>query len=92
MVDAEVGDEGAVGGVEVAAVDDVLLRDADEHVVERNELGRGLGLDLLEVVAEAGFGGAPVGDGVARISPVVLSLVSYQSRSMEGLPLRSRAS
>jgi hypothetical protein len=30
-----------------------------------NELGRGFGLDLLQVVAEAGFGGAPVGDGVA---------------------------
>ena len=67
-------------GVEIAAVDDVLLRDADQHVVERDELGSGLGLDLLEVVAEAGFGGAPVGYGVAAglAGDLVLGLVPVE--------------
>src|SRR3569833_597316 len=33
-VDAEVGNEGAVGFVEIAAVNNILLRDAHQHVVE----------------------------------------------------------
>ena len=65
-VHAEVGNEGAVRRVEVAAVDDILLRDAHQHVVEVDELLGLLGLDLLQVVAEAGFRGAPVGHGVAH--------------------------
>ena len=59
---------------------------------EVDQLLRRLRLDLLEVVAEAGFGGAPVSHGVARVSPVDLCLVSYQSRSLLGLPLMSSAS
>ncbi len=45
-----------------------------------DELGRRFGLDLLEVVAEAGFGGAPVGDGVAlRLAgDLVLGLVPVE--------------
>ena len=35
-----------------------MLGDADQHVVEVDELGGRLGLELAEVVAEAGFGGA----------------------------------
>ena len=54
-----------MAGGEIAAVDDILLGNADQHVIERDELGRRFGLDLLQVVAEAGFGDAPVGDGVA---------------------------
>ena len=79
-------------GIEVAAVDHILLRDAHQHVVEVDQLLRRLGLDLLEVVAEAGFRGAPVRHGVAHGFAGGLDLVSYQSRSMQGLPLTSSAS
>ncbi len=48
--------------VEHAPVDDVLLRDADEHVVEVDELAGLLLLDRLHVLAEAGLGERPVGD------------------------------
>ena len=52
-------------GFEIAAIDHILLRDAHQHVVEVDQLLGLLRLDLLEVVAEAGFRGAPVGHGVA---------------------------
>ena len=53
-------------GVEIAAIDHVLLSYADQHVIERDEFGCRFGFDLFQVVAEAGFRGAPVGDGVVR--------------------------
>ncbi len=64
-VHAEVGNVGAVTGNQVAAVDHVLLRDAHQHVFERNQLGGVFLLDLLQVIAEARFRGAPVSHGVA---------------------------
>ena len=45
-VDAEVGDEGAVAGREIAAIDHVLLSYADQHVVERDELVSRFRLEL----------------------------------------------
>src|SRR3569833_4626911 len=49
-VDAEVRNEGEVFGQEIAPVDNILLRDAYQHVVQMDELLRLLGLDLLEEV------------------------------------------
>src|SRR5205814_3139077 len=51
--------------IEAAAIDDVLLRESDEHVFERDQPGGVVLLDLLEMVAESRFSGAPVGDSVA---------------------------
>ena len=64
-VDAEVGHVQSVAAHQVASIDNVLLGDANQHVLERNELGGILELDLLQVVPEPGFCRAPVGDGVA---------------------------
>ena len=62
-VDAEVGDVGAVFGIEYLPVDNVVLADADQHVVYVDEfLGLFFG-DCFEVFSEAGFGQGPVGYG-----------------------------
>jgi hypothetical protein len=59
---------------EVAAIDDILLRETNQHVLERNELRRVLGFDFLQVIPEACLGGAPVGDGVPVQLVVALDL------------------
>ena len=64
-VHAEIRNVRAVLRIEVAAIDDILLGDADEHVLERNQPRRVVLLDLLQVIAEARFRRAPVSDRVA---------------------------
>ena len=64
-VDAEIGHACAVLRIEVTAVDDILLGDADEHVLEWNQPRRVLFLDLLQVVAEARLGRTPVSHRIA---------------------------
>ena len=78
-------------GIEIAAIDHILLRDAHQHVVQRNQLCRGLRLHLLQVVAEARFRGAPVRHGVAAnlACSLVLGLVPIQFRRRVALDVES---
>jgi len=64
-VDAEVRNVASVFRMQIAAVDNVLLRDSNQHIFERNELGCVILLDLFQMVAEASFSCAPVRHRVA---------------------------
>ena len=62
-VDAEVRDVGAMVFIEDAAVDDVVLRDEDEHIIEENQFACFVLGDRFDVLAETSFGQSPVRDG-----------------------------
>ena len=47
-------------GYQAAAINHILLCDANKHIFERDQFGRVALFDLLEVVAEASLGRAPV--------------------------------
>jgi len=65
-VNAEAGDVRTAGGAVVAAVNDVLLIHADEHVFEVLHLLHFFGPGLLDVLVEAPrFYAAPVSDGLS---------------------------
>ena len=62
---AEIRHVRAVIAYEIAAIDHVLLRDADQHVLERDQFRHVVLFDLLQVIPEPRLSGAPMRHGVA---------------------------
>src|SRR5258706_1213337 len=81
-VNAEVGNVGPVIRNQIAAVDHILLGNSDEYIFQRNQLGRVIFLDFLQMISEARLRCAPmrhretvwlVGSLEFRLVPILLN-------------------